>query len=146
MGLNFEPENIIRHELYQDNVANLEAGIAALEEGRIQEAYDEYLGSVDWAWYYMNFDKKTCEYMENQLFDNRKGTWGDGLIKYRHCGIGDVIISLGDKYDTKGADVSAEIAKLKELKKTQEKYLANTYEEEKAGLEKAIKLMKEYAK
>lgn len=146
VGLNFEPENIIRHELYQDNVANLEAGIAALEEGRIQEAYDEYLGSVDWAWYYMNFDKETCEYMENQLFDNRKGTWGDGLIKYRHCDIGDVIISLGDKYDTKGADVSAEIAKLKELKKTQEKYLANTYEEEKAGLEKAIKLMKEYAK
>ena len=146
VGLNFEPENIIRHELYQDNVANLEAGIAALEEGRIQEAYDEYLGSVDWAWYYMNFDKETCEYMENQLFDNRKGTWGDGLIKYRHCDIGDVIISLGDKYDTKGADVSAEIAKLRELKKTQEKYLANTYEEEKAGLEKAIKLMKEYAK
>ena len=64
----------------------------------------------------------------------------------RHCDIRDVIISLGDKYDTKGADVSAEIAKLKELKKTQEKYLANTYEEEKAGLEKAIKLMKEYAK
>ena len=146
VGLNFEPDNIIRHELYQDNVANLEAGIAALEEGRIQEAYDEYLGSVDWAWYYMNFDKETCKYMENQLFDNRKGTWGDGLIKYRHCDIGDVIISLGDKYDTEGADVSAEIAKLKELKKTQEEYLTNTYEDEKAGLEKAIKLMKEYAK
>lgn len=146
VGLDFEPDNIIRHELYQDNVANLEAGIEALEAGNIQEAYDEYLSSVDWAWYYMNFDEETCKYMENQLFDNRKGTWGDGLIKYRHCDIGDVIISLGDKYDTEGADVSAEIAKLKELKKTQEKYLANTYEDEKAGLEKAIELMTEYAK
>lgn len=145
VGLNFEPGNIIRHELYQDNAANLEAGIEALEAGNIQEAYDEYLCSVDWAWYYIYFDDETCRYMENQLFDNREGTWGDGLIKYRHCDIGDVMRSLGDKYDTENADVSAEIAELKELKKTQEEYLANTYKDEKAGLEEAVKLMTEYA-
>ena len=146
VGLNFDPGNIIKHELYQSNVENLEAGIAALEAGNIQEAYDEYLGSVDWAWYYMNFDDDTCKYMENQLFDNREGTWGDGLIKYRHCDIGNVIRSLGDKYDTEGADVSAEIAELKSLKKTQEKYLTNTYKDEKSGLSKAIELMQEYSK
>ena len=47
---------MIRHELYQDNVANLEAGIAALEEGsRCRRPMTNILGSVDWAWYYMNF-------------------------------------------------------------------------------------------
>ena len=60
--------------------------------------------------------------------------------------IGDVIISLSDKYDTDGAAASAETAKLKELKKTQKKYIADIYEDEKAELEKAIKLIKEYAK
>lgn len=93
-----------------------------------------------------DFDKKSCKYMENQPFDNVEGACGDGLIKCRHCDIGDVIISLSDKYDTDGAAASAETAKLKELKKTQKKYIADIYEDEKAELEKAIKLIKEYAK
>lgn len=145
LGLNFDPEAIIKHELYQDNVDNLDAAIKALEDGNIQEAYDEYLSCVDWGWYYMFFDDKTCKYMEDQLFDNREGTWGDGLIKYRHCDLGDVVRSLGDKYDAAAADVSSEIAELKDLKATQEEYLANTYADEKAGLKKAVKLMQKYA-
>lgn len=69
--------------------------IEALEAGNVQEAYDEYLYAIDWAWYYMFFDVETCRYLEDQLFDNRDGTWGKGLIQYRPCDIGDVVKNLG---------------------------------------------------
>jgi len=146
VGLSFEPEAIIKHELYQGNVEALDNTIAALEEGNIQEAYDEYLWAIDWAWYYMNFDEETCRYLEDQLFNNRKGTWGDGLIKYRHCDIDSVVRSLGAKYDDESADVSSEIAKLKELRAIEQDRLEKTLAEERAGLEKAIQLMEKYSK
>ena len=146
LGLNFDPEAVIRHELYQNNIENLNSTIEALEAGNVQEAYDEYLWAVDWAWYEMFFDEETCEYMENQLFENRVGTWGDGLIKYPHCDIGDVVRSLGDKYDDEDADVSAEIEELKSLRDVQQKYLEETLESEREGLENTVKLMQEYAK
>lgn len=146
VGLDFSPEVVIKHELYQSDVEALDGAIAALEKGNIQEAYDDYLSSVDWAWLYMNFDKETCNYMENQLFSNRDDTWGAGLIEYRHCDIGDVVESLGAKYDEKDADVSSEIAKLKELRATEQERLDNTLAEEKDGLEKTIKLMQKYSK
>lgn len=146
VGLNFGPEVVIRHELYQSNVEALDNAIAALEKGNLREAYDEHLSNVDWAWQYMNFDEQTCKYMENQLFGNRTGTWGDGLIEYRHCDIGGVVKSLGAKYEDEGADVSAELTKLKELRATEQDRLEQTLAKEKAGLEKTIKLMEEYSK
>ena len=146
VGLNFAPEAIIKHEHYQSNVEALDNTIAALEKGNLQEAYDEYLWDIDWAWYYMYFDEETCNYMEKQLFENRDGTWGADLIKYPHCDIGGVVKSLGGKYDSVGADVSSEIAKLKELRATEQERLDTTLAEEKAGLEKTIKLMEEYSK
>ena len=79
------------------------------------------------------------------MFENRVDTWGDGLIKYPHCDIGDVVRSLGDKYDDENVDVSSEIAELKELRSVQQKYLDETLQSEKEGLEKAIDLMQKYA-
>ncbi len=146
VGLNFDPEVVIKHELYQSDVEALDNTIDALEKGDIKGAYDDYLWAIDWAWYYMYFDDATCNYMENQLFDNRDETWGADLIEYRHCDIGDVVRSLGDKYEVKDADVSSEIDKLKELRATEQKRLDKTLAEEKTGLEKAIKLMEKYSK
>jgi len=145
LGLNFDPETINKHELYQSNVENLDAAIEALEEGEIQEAYDEYLSCVDWAWYQMYFDEETCSYMENQLFENRDDTWGADLIAYPHADTGDVVRSLKAKYDTEDADVSQEITELKELRDTQQKYLDETLAAEKEGFIKAIELMEEYS-
>ena len=146
LGLNFDPAAINRHELYQNNIASLNDTIAALEEGNIQEAYDEYLWAVDWAWYHMYFDEETCDYMENQLFENRADTWGDGLIEFPHSDIRGVVESLKAKYDEEGADVSAEIEELKALRDVQQQYLDETYASEKEGLQKAVDLMNEYAK
>lgn len=146
LGLDFNGEAITRHEHYQTNIQLLDSTIAALEEGNIQEAYDEYLWAIDWAWYDMYFDEETCDYMENQLFEKRTDTWGDGLIRYPHCDIDGVVKSLREKYDAEAPDVSGEIAELKELKGIQQKYLEETYALEKEGLEKAVKLMKEYSK
>lgn len=143
LGLDFDPEAIIKHELYQNNVDALDSIIAALEEGNVQEAYDEYLYAVDWAWYYMYFDVETCRYLEDQLFDNRDGTWGEGLIQYRHCDIGGVVRSLGAKYDDADADVSAEIAELKELRTIEQQRLDEVLVGEKAGLEAAVRLMQQ---
>lgn len=146
IGLNFDPEAIVKHELYQNNIEALDATIAALEKGNVQEAYDEYLWAIDWAWYEMYFDEEVCAYMEKQLFDNREGTWGDGLIIYPHAETYDIVASLGEKYDAEDPDVSAEINALKEIRDQQQKYLEETYASEKEGLAKAVELMNKYAK
>ncbi len=136
----------VKHGLYQDNLENLDATIAALEAGNVAEAYDEYLWAVDWAWYDMNFDEETTDYFKNQLFENREGTWGDGLIEFPHADTWEICQSLGEKYDAENPDVSAEIAALKEIRDQQQGYLEKVYADEKAGLEKAIKLMNEAVK
>ncbi|NLD19901.1 MAG: M28 family peptidase [Clostridiales bacterium] len=146
VGLNFDPEVVIKHELYQSNLEAIDGTIKALEDGDVQTAYDEYLWAIDWAWYYMYFDESTVKTLENQLFDNREGTWGEGLIQYRHADIGGVVKSLQDKYDVKKPDVSAEIAKLKELREQQQSYYDAMLASEKVGLESTISLMEEYAK
>ncbi len=145
LGLDFEPEAIIKHELYQNNIDALEDAIAALEKGEIQEAFDDYISAVDWAWYYMNFDVETCHYFEKQLFENRDSTWGASLIEYPHCDIGGVVISLAEKYDDEDADVSDEISSLKSLLTTEQGRLTRVLENERNGLEKALMLMKQYA-
>ena len=142
LGLDFiNVDAIIRHDMYEDNIENLNQTIKALEAGNIQEAYDEYLWAVDWSWYDMNFDKETCDYMKNQLFAKRADTWGAGLIKYPHADTNAVVVSLGEKYDTEGADVSQEIAALKAIKQQQEGYLKEVYADELAGIQKATELM-----
>lgn len=146
LGLNFDPAAVNRHELYQNNIASLDDTIKALEDGNIKEAYDDYLWAVDWAWYHMYFDEETCDYMENQLFENREGTWGSGLIAYPHSDIRGVVDSLKSKYDEEGADVFAEIEELKALRDVQQQYLEETYAAEKSGLQTAIDLMEQYAK
>ncbi len=147
LGLNFlDVDAITRHEMYQDNIANLDGAIAALEKGNVAEAYDEYLWAVDWAWYDMFFDEETTNYLENQLFENRAGTWGEDLIEFPHADTWDICQSLGEKYDAENPDVSSEIATLKEIRDQQQGYLDKVYAAEKEGLEKAIKLMNEAAK
>lgn len=139
-------EAFIGHEMYQDNIANLDAAIAALEKGNVVEAYDEYLWAIDWAWYDMYFDEETTNYMEEQLFNNREGTWGEGLIDFPHADTWAICQSLGEKYEAENPDVTAEIEALKEIRAQQQGYLDKVYADEKAGLEKAIKLMEKYAK
>ena len=142
LGLDFiNVDAIIRHDMYEDNIANLDATIAALEKGNIQEAYDDYLWAVDWSWYDMNFDKETCDYMKNQLFQKRDDTWGAGLIKYPHADTNAIVVSLGEKYDTEGADVSEEIEALKAIRDQQAGYLEEVYADELAGIQKATDLM-----
>ena len=97
LGLDFiNVDAIIRHDMYEDNLDNIDATIEALEKGNIQEAYDEYLWAIDWSWYDMNFDKETCDYMKNQLFQKRDDTWGAGLIKYPHADTNAIVVSLRD--------------------------------------------------
>ena len=147
LGLDFiNVDAIVRHDMYEDNIDYLDQTIKALEAGKIQEAYDEYLWAVDWSWYDMNFDKETCDYMKNQLFEKRDDTWGSDLIKYPHADTNAIVVSLGEKYDTEGADVSEEIAALKEIKKQQEGYLKEVYADELAGIQKATELMNAIAK
>lgn len=147
VGLDFmNVDTIIRHELYQDNIANLDGAIAALEKGNVAEAYDDYLSAVDWAWYDMNFDEETTNYIEDQLFNNREGTWGDGLIEFPHADTWAIAQSLGEKYDAENPDVTSEIEALKEIRDQQQGYLDKVYAAEKTGLEKAIDLMNKYAK
>ena len=84
--------------------------------------------------------------MKNQLFEKRDDTWGAGLIEFPHADTSKVTRSLCAKYDEENPDVTEEIAELKALKATQEKYLAEVYADELQGIVKATKLMNKYAK
>ena len=143
LGLDFmNVDAIVRHDMYEDNVDCLDGAIAALEEGNIAEAYDDYLSGVDWSWYDMNFDKATCDYMKNQLFSKRDDTWGAGLIEWPHADTNAIVVSLRDKYDTEGADVSEEIEALKAIRDQQAGYLEQVYASELVGIQDATELMK----
>ena len=146
VGLNFDPDVIIKHQLYQGNIENLDNAIEALQKGDVKTARDNYVSSVDWGWAFMYFDDQTVKYLENQLFKNRDGTWGEGLIAYPQADIGGVARSLSKKYNAKNPDLTYEIAKLKEIRNTQQAYYDATIASEKAGLKKTIRLMEKYAK
>lgn len=145
MGIDYDLNVISPHEMYSSNVENLDKAIKALKAGKIKEAYDNDLSSVDWAWYDMYFDTATCNYFKNQLYNNRGNTWGKGLVKYPHADTNSVVRSLKAKYDTKNADVSSEITQLKQIKKTEEGYLNKTYKAEKKSLQELITTMNTYA-
>lgn len=136
LRIDYGGEVVFPNEMYQNNINALSQTITELEKGNIQTAYDEYLSGVDWAWYSMYFDKETCQYFENQLMKNRKGTFGEGRIDYPMADTDRVVRSLGKKYDSKKADVSKEIRELKRLKKQQETYLSKIIEKEKKTLSK----------
>lgn len=144
LGMDFDIEVIVKHELYQNNVEALDEAIAALEDGDVVEAFDEYIGAIDWAWYDMNFDRETCKYFEEQLFNNRDETWGAGLVLYPHCDISGVVRSLMEKYEDEDVDVVGEIEELKQLRDEEQGRLEQTLAAERAGLEKAIELMWKY--
>ncbi len=140
LKLDYELNVVFPTEQYQNNIWALDETIAALEEGDIETAVDEYLWEIDWAWYSMYFSTETCKYFENQLWENRVGTWGDGMVDYQHCDIDAVTKSLCEKYGT-DADVTEEIAELQELRAQQAEYLATEVEEEKEALVEIIALM-----
>ncbi|MGI6736278.1 MAG: M28 family peptidase [Anaerovoracaceae bacterium] len=147
LGLDFmNVDAIIRHDMYEDNIENLDQTIQYLQKGDVKTAYDDYLSAVDWSWYDMNFDDQTCNYMEDQLFNKRGDTWGKGLINYRMADTGDAVRSLKDKYDKNNPNVNKEIRQLQTVKKTEQRRLKKVYAEEKAGLEQAVKLMQQYAR
>jgi len=145
LGIDYDLNVINRHEMYTSNIEALDNTVSALSKGKVRKAYDDYLWDVDWAWYPMNFDRETCDYFKKQLWDNKKGTWGDGLIDYRMCDIDGVVRSLGKKYDQKDPDVSDEISELKALRDIQQDHLEKTLAKEKKGLESIVDTMKKYS-
>lgn len=138
-------EQMYRSDMYEYNVECLDGAIEALKNRDVADCVDNWLCDVDWAWYDMNFDEETTDYMENQLFANRDGTFGEGLIQFPHADTFAVSQSLWNKYDQKNPKVSEEIRILKELRATQENYLAEIYASEMEGLAKATALMNKYA-
>ena len=112
LRLNWALDVTFPHENYQSNVKNLQGAISALRENNIPSAYDDYLPSIDYAWYATAFDKPTYDYFVNQIYDRSKGTFGAGRIPYPECDLYGVVQSLGTKYDQEDADTSAENVKL----------------------------------
>ncbi|MCQ2546512.1 MAG: M20/M25/M40 family metallo-hydrolase [Clostridia bacterium] len=142
MDVNCEDRNL----MYQENLECINGAIKALKKGNIQEAYDDWISGIDWAWYDMMFDEETCDYMENQLFEKRDDTWGEGMIEFPHADTRALVDSLKLKYDDENEDVSEEIEMLKTLKAEQTNYLNEIYASELEGLDKAAELMQKYAK
>ncbi len=146
LRLDYELNVVFPTEQYQTNINALDGTIEALEAGNVQEAVDEYLWQVDWAWYSMYFSTEVCKYFEDQLWDNRDGTFGEGMIDYRQCDVDSTAKSLMAKYDDPDADVTEEIADLQQLCDQQAEYLDNQVQAEKDALTEIIDMMNEYSK
>lgn len=59
LGLDFvNVDAIIRHDMYEDNVKNLQKAIDCLKDGDAEKAFDEYLSAVDWSWYDWYFEDR----------------------------------------------------------------------------------------
>lgn len=132
---------IFPHENAQSNVAALTKTISSLQNGDIPTAYDEYLTSMDYAWYATAFDKETCDYFTAQVYDRSKGTWGDGRIANPACNVDDIVRSLAPKYEKENPDVSTEIIALKQELSNQQGYLTEIIAAEKTALAENTKIM-----
>lgn len=128
-------EVVFPHENYQANVRYLSDAITALKSGDVAAAYDESISGIDYAWYATAFDQETYDYFVNQIYDRSTGTWGEGRIEYPICDLYGVVQSLGEKYDSKDANVTAEITALEKQLTIQQGYLDRTVADEKAALD-----------
>lgn len=139
----FNAEVLFPHEHYQANISYLSEAISALEKGDIPTALDENLSSVDLAWYATAFDEAVCQYFIDQLYNNRVGTWGEKLVQNPICDLDGIVRSLSGKDEMEGADLSSEIAELRQLLVIQQGYLDEAVANEKVALKKAIATMSE---
>ncbi len=141
LRLDYDLNVVFPTEQYQENIHALDGAIQALEEGNVKEAVDTYLWQVDWAWYSLYFSTEVVDYFENQLWENREGTFGEWMVDYPHCEIDQTAKSLMGKYDEPGADVAEEIASLQSLRDQQAAYLNSQVQAEKEALTEIIAMM-----
>ncbi|MGL4345815.1 MAG: M28 family peptidase [Cellulosilyticaceae bacterium] len=117
------------HQTIQSNIANLDAAVKALEAGNVQEAYDEYISSIDNNFYAYDFSKETFEFFTNQAMNQPADrlNWGAGRLM-GHTNLYDIIESLSQKLEMSNPDVSQEIKVLQEAKQAQMVQLSQTVE------------------
>ncbi|WP_338780223.1 M28 family peptidase [Metabacillus sp. FJAT-52054] len=128
MKLNWSIAPTFAHKEHQKTISLLDQSIAALQQGKGQEALDEYLLSIEDEWYSYHFDKKVIDQVTDSALhqpDDRL-FWGAG--KYvKNVDLYNVISSV--KENTNG-DYTKEIAELKKVKAEQEAELSKAVKEE----------------
>nr|WP_249292342.1 M28 family peptidase [Metabacillus flavus] len=143
MKLNWSIAPTFAHKEHQKTISLLDQSIAALQQGKGQEALDEYLLSIEDEWYSYHFDKEVIDQVTDSALhqpDDRL-FWGAG--KYvKNVDLYDVIQSV--KENTKG-DYSKEITELKKIKAEQEAELRKAVKEE-TELMKKIRMKLENVK
>ncbi|MFJ7827956.1 M28 family peptidase [Psychrobacillus sp. NPDC096623] len=129
--LTWEDVLIFPHEHAQNNITNLSLAIDALEKGDITTAVDEHLWAIDNNWYAYDFDKDVFNYFTDYVIKapKEKLMWGEGRI-VGHENLFDPINSLIEKSEQEDADISAELATLKETLERQKILLQTTTDEE----------------
>lgn len=135
---------VFPHETRQDNINNLQSGIDSIEAGDAQEALDEYLWAVGNGWYAMYFDDETLTIDENRYAAGLENTWAEGRADIDNIDIDDTVRSVMDKVEAEDSDFTDEVAKLKELKAEQEKYLNDAIAKEKTDLGQLIEQFKNF--
>ena len=143
LRIDWDLEVTFPHENYQENVLALNGAIAALESGNIISAYDDFLPTIDYAWYATAFDKETYDYFLTQVYERSEGTFGEGRIEYPAADLYAVVQSLGAKYERTNSSTVAEVSALQAELAKQNQYLTSTIENEKAALARATESIEE---
>ncbi|MDR1028946.1 MAG: M28 family peptidase [Clostridiales Family XIII bacterium] len=131
------------NEGVQNNIGNLDAALAALEEGDAEAAVYEHLSSIEFVGGAAFFDKGTCDYFIAGMYTGLVGTWAEGRVVGQACYADDVVRSLIAKMADGDIDYRDEIAALTELREGQEIALRDIYAEQSIGLVRLMDAMNE---
>jgi hypothetical protein len=113
LGLMYE-KPIIPHQAPQENIALMNETVALLQEGKVQEAADEYawqINNVD-EWYNMYFSKPVMDIFDDMMYGagNKDNLfWGTGKA-YVPADVEAATRSLMARYDEEGGEFTEEIA------------------------------------
>lgn len=112
LGLMYETP-VVPHESPQKNIALMEAVIAALEEGDVVTAADEYAWAINeyFEWYEMYFSPEVMEIHYDMFYgeDNQDNLfWGTGK-SFVPAKVSEATRSLFERYEEEGGDFSKEI-------------------------------------
>ncbi|NPV87097.1 MAG: M28 family peptidase [Anaerolineae bacterium] len=122
---------IYPHEQPQSNILALDAALTKLKAGNAQGALDEDLWTIEDEWYSMNFSREVID--QNMALvlqqSEERTTWGTGRI-VGYVDLYDTLWSLKAKAADPKADLSAEIAELEAVQKSQFDLLAKTTADE----------------
>lgn len=148
--ITWQGQQAFPHENQKHNLKSLKDALSMLEIDYMEKALP-FLFEVDFGIYSANFDKATCDIMQQR---SNAGTWAEGRMETAPCYVDDVVRSLLNKITEKAsgqeidedvfkASLKGDMEQLETLIKTTEASLEEIYSNETLHVEEQLTLINE---